>query len=57
MSRFCIAKAPHILQQIINVFENTFATTVNEFVMNELVKITVLWKMGLGDIQNKEKNV
>ena len=25
-----------------NVFENTLATTVNEFVINELVKLTML---------------
>ena len=30
------------LQQSINVFENTLATTVNEFVMNKLVKLMML---------------
>ena len=30
----------------INVFENTLATTVNEFVINELIKLTMLWTTG-----------
>ena len=33
------------LQQNINIFENTLGT-VNEFVINELVKITFLWTTG-----------
>ena len=32
------------LQQNINVFENTLATTVNKFFINELVKLMMLWK-------------
>ena len=31
----------HFLQQNINVFENTLATTVDEFVINELDKLTM----------------
>ena len=27
----------------IDVFENTLATTVNEIVINELIKLTMLW--------------
>ena len=27
----------------INVFENTLTTTINEFAINELVKLTILW--------------
>ena len=30
----------------INVFENTLATTVNKFVINEPVKLTMLWTTG-----------
>ena len=30
----------------INVFENTLATTVNKFVINKLVKLTMLWTNG-----------
>ena len=30
----------------INVFENTLATTVNEFVINELIKLTLLCRTG-----------
>ena len=43
VSSFCIAKATHIFcSKNINVFENTLATTVNEFVINKLVKLTML---------------
>ena len=43
MSSFCIAGATHIFAaKNINVFENTLATTVNESVINELVKVTML---------------
>ena len=31
------------MQQNINVMENTFATTVNEFVINQLIKLIMLW--------------
>ena len=31
----------------INVFEYTVATTVNKFVINKLVKLTMLWTTGL----------
>ena len=41
LSRLCTAKATHILQQNINVFENTLAITVNEFVISELVKLSM----------------
>ena len=38
-----IAKATHIFcSKNINVFENTLATTVNEFVINKLIKLTML---------------
>ena len=38
------AKATHIFSaKIIKVFENTLATTVNEFVINELIKPMILW--------------
>ena len=40
---FCITKATHIFcSKIINVFEDTIATRVNEFVINELVKLMML---------------
>ena len=43
VSSFCIAKATHIFAaKNINVFENTLATIVNEFVINELVKLMML---------------
>ena len=32
----------HFCRKNINVFENTLATTVNEFVINDLVKLTML---------------
>ena len=47
VSSFCIAKATHIFAaKKINVFENTLATTVNEFVINKSVKLTMLWTTG-----------
>ena len=33
----------NVCSKNINVFENTFATTVNMFVINKLVKLTMLW--------------
>ena len=36
----------HFCSININVFENTLATTVNKFVINKLVKLTVLWTSG-----------
>ena len=43
VSSFCIAKSTHIFAaKNINVFENTLATTVNKFVLNGLVKLTML---------------
>ena len=36
------AKATHIFVAKISMFKNTIATTVNEFVINELVKLTML---------------
>ena len=41
-----LQKLPTFLHKIINVFENTLATTVNEFVINELVKLMMLWTTG-----------
>ena len=43
MNSFCSAKTTHIFAaKNIHVFENTLATTVNEFVINELVKLMML---------------
>ena len=40
---FSISKATHIFAtKNINVFENTIATTVNKFVINKLIKLTML---------------
>ena len=36
----------HFCSKTINVFENALATTVNESVINELVKLTMLWTTG-----------
>ena len=48
MSSFCNAKATHIFAtKNINLFENTLATTVNEFVIKELVKLMMLRTTGL----------
>ena len=33
-------------KQGFNVFENTLATTVNEFVIKELVKVAMFWTTG-----------
>ena len=33
----------HVFSKSINIFEKTLATTVNEFVINELIKLTMLW--------------
>ena len=42
-----IAKAMHIFcSKNTIVFENTLATTVNEVVINELVKLMMLWSTG-----------
>ena len=42
------AKATHFCSKNNNVFENMFiATTVKEFVINQLVKLTMLWTTGL----------
>ena len=47
MSSICIAKAIHIFAaKNVNVFENNLATTVNEFVINKLVKLTILCTTG-----------
>ena len=40
-SSFCKSYT-HFCSKNVNVFENTFATTVNRFVINELVKLTML---------------
>ena len=43
---FCIANCKiysHFCSENTNVFENTLATTVNEFVIFELVKLIILW--------------
>ena len=43
MRSFCIARASHIFcNKDINVFGNALATTVKEFVINELVKVMML---------------
>ena len=43
VSSFCIAKATHIFcSKNINVSENNLAATVNEFVINELIKLIML---------------
>ena len=36
----------HFCSKNINVFENTLATTLNEFISNELVKLRMLWTTG-----------
>ena len=47
VSSFCIAKATHIFcNKNINVFENTLATIIDKFVINELVKLSMLWTIG-----------
>ena len=44
VSSFCNAKATHIFcSKNINVFENILAATVYEFVINKLIKLTMLW--------------
>ena len=43
---FALQKLLTFLQQNINVFENTLATIVNKFVINKLVKLTMLWRTG-----------
>ena len=43
MNSFCIA---HNFIKNNNVFENTLATTVKEFVINELIKLTMLCSTG-----------
>ena len=40
---FALQKLLTFLQQNISVFENTLATIVNEFVINEVLKLTMLW--------------
>ena len=56
MSSICIAKATHIFcSKNINVFENTLAITVNEFVINELVKLTMLSSTGPSTFWLKKK--
>ena len=48
MSSFYIAKPTHIFAaKRVIVFENILTATVNEFVINKLVKLTVLWTTGL----------
>ena len=38
------------LQQNIYVFENTLATTVNEFAINEIVKLRTLWPASVAQL-------
>ena len=45
MSSFCKSSS-HFCSKNVNVFENTLATIVNEFLINELVKLTKLWSAG-----------
>ena len=42
VSSFCIAKYSYFCSTNIIVFKNTLAATVNEFVINELVKLRML---------------
>ena len=43
MRNICISKATHIFAaKNVNVFENSLATIINEFISNELIKITML---------------
>ena len=62
VSSFCIAKATHIFAAKIcvfentlhfcskniniHVFENTLAPTFNKFVINDLIKLTMIWTTG-----------
>ena len=47
MWKKCIAKTNLILQQKnVNVFENTLATTVNQFIVSKLIKLMILWTTG-----------
>ena len=47
MSSFCNAKATHIFAaKKYDLLENTLATTANKFVINKLVKLTMLWTTG-----------
>ena len=47
VSSFCNAKASHIFCcMTVNLFQNTSATTVNEFVINKFVKLAVLLTTG-----------
>ena len=43
---FELQKLLTFLQQKINVFKNTLDKTVNKFVINELVKLMMLWTTG-----------
>ena len=47
VSSFCIAmhckSYSYFCSKNINVYENTLATTVNKFVINKLIKLTMLW--------------
>ena len=49
MSSFCIAKATHIFADA----ENTFITTVNKFVINELIKLQYFEQLGPGVVKEK----
>ena len=46
ISRFLYRIWAQFYSKNINVFENTLATTVNEFVFIKLVKLTMLWTTG-----------
>ena len=49
LSSFCIAKLLTFLQEKkINVFENTLATSVNVFVINKLIKLTIINAISCG---------
>ena len=42
------AKNTHIIAaKHVNAFENTLATRINEFVVNKLFKLTMLWAIEL----------
>ena len=45
----------HFCSKNIKVFENPLATTANEFVINELVKLTMLWTTGPRSTTKKKR--
>ena len=47
---FALQKLLIFLQQNIYVFENTLATTVTEFAINEIVKLRMLWPASVAQL-------